>query len=88
MCCRLDATTNECSRGRLVNDSHRVPDANMKIMMEAAVPHLCLFAKRELPADEEISHCDGKGVSFSGRVCIKFYKNLDVINISFQQTFL
>lgn len=72
MCLRLDATVNDSSLGRLVNDEHRLSKINskMKIVIDAEEqPHLCLFATRKIIISEEIRYSYGtEDLSFPWRV--------------------
>ncbi|XP_037831688.1 uncharacterized protein LOC108247922 isoform X3 [Kryptolebias marmoratus] len=56
---RLDASAEDGSLGRLVNDDHLDPNCKvMKIDYEGK-PHLCLFAQKEISAGEEITFSYG-----------------------------
>ena len=49
----IDATDDDGSLGRLVNDS-LFPNAKMKLIVTYNEPHLCLFAERDINKGEEI----------------------------------
>lgn len=57
----IDASVEDKSLGRLVNDDHRKPNCRMKTVDVAGVPHLCLFALRDIAPGEEITYSYGDG---------------------------
>lgn len=69
---RLDATEDDSSLGRLVNDEWKNPNANVKVVIAGEKPHLCLFASKNLNAGEEIRYDYGKKLSFPWRVSLTF----------------
>lgn len=77
--CRLDASYDQGSYGRLVNDCHRSPNAVMKVIVDnLGSPHLCLFAVNDILGGQEIRYNYGKGVNFPWRVrnCTMYTFNL------------
>lgn len=52
----MDASQEDGSLGRLVNDNHISPSAKMKILNINGKPHLCLFASRDISPGEEIDY--------------------------------
>lgn len=85
--CRLDATLDDGSFGRLCNDESKVPSAKIKVIEEVMedpiryVPHLCLFSLRDMVEGEEIRYNYGKGLKFFWRVCTMFFFMLAIIYI-------
>jgi SET domain len=66
---RLDASAKDGSHGRLVNDDHRSPNANMRVLTDTTgAPHLCLFSVKAISPGEEIRYNYGKGQMFPWRV--------------------
>ena len=55
ICCSIDASVDDGSLGRLVNDNSN-PNSRMKIISVSQVPHLCLFALRDIQPGEEIAY--------------------------------
>ncbi|XP_036449709.1 uncharacterized protein LOC118823944 isoform X2 [Colossoma macropomum] len=51
----IDASVDDGSLGRLVNDDSN-PNSRMKIISVSQVPHLCLFALRDIQPGEEITY--------------------------------
>ncbi|KAI4905088.1 hypothetical protein NFI96_016806, partial [Prochilodus magdalenae] len=51
----IDALVDDGSLGRLVNDDSN-PNSRMKIVSVCQVPHLCLFALRDIQPGEEITY--------------------------------
>jgi len=60
-CCSLDATCDDGSLGRLVNDEHKKPNCVMKLVEVDNSPHLCLFALQDLHAGSELRYNYGEG---------------------------
>lgn len=56
----IDASVEDKSLGRLVNDDHRRPSCKMKTVEVEGRPHLCLFALRDIDPGEEITYDYGK----------------------------
>jgi len=61
----IDASVDDESVGRLVNDDHITPNATMKLVSVNQSgyeePHLCLFAICTINAGEEIRYNYGSG---------------------------
>jgi len=66
--CRLDASIDDGTLGRLVNDQHRGSNCNMRVLLEGVVPHLCLFAVQNVHPGDKITYNYGKDQSFPWRV--------------------
>uniref|UniRef100_A0A7M5X9K8 SET domain-containing protein n=2 Tax=Clytia hemisphaerica TaxID=252671 RepID=A0A7M5X9K8_9CNID len=57
----LDASVDDGTLGRLVNDSKESPNAKMKVFeIKKEPPHLCLWATKPIKENEEISYFYGK----------------------------
>lgn len=73
ICCsfRLDATSDDGSLGRLCNDEWKVPSAKVVVIEDTVckVPHLCIFALKDMLVDEEIRYNYGKEMNYPWRVC-------------------
>ncbi|XP_055080972.1 uncharacterized protein LOC129456606 [Periophthalmus magnuspinnatus] len=52
----VDASREDGSLGRLVNDDHLNPNSKMKIIRVDGRPHLCLFALKDISPGEEITY--------------------------------
>ncbi|XP_059210359.1 N-lysine methyltransferase KMT5A-A-like [Centropristis striata] len=52
----IDASREDGSFGRLVNDDHRHPNCRMKRIDVAGSTHLCLFAIKDIKEGEEITY--------------------------------
>ncbi|XP_041811872.1 uncharacterized protein LOC121620002 [Chelmon rostratus] len=52
----IDASTEDKTLGRLVNDDHISPNCEMRKIFCEGKPHLCLFAVKEISAGEEITY--------------------------------
>ncbi|XP_048050907.1 uncharacterized protein LOC125271018 isoform X2 [Megalobrama amblycephala] len=52
----IDATKEDGSLGRLVNDDHRNPNCKVKTITVDGRPHLCLFSIRDIFPDEEVTY--------------------------------
>ncbi|XP_028255263.1 histone-lysine N-methyltransferase set-1-like [Parambassis ranga] len=52
----IDASKENRSLGRLVNDNHISPNCEMKKIVCDGKPHLCLFAIKEISPGEEITY--------------------------------
>lgn len=52
----IDASREDDSFGRLVNDEHKHPNCRMKKIEVEGKPHLCLFALKDIKEGEEISY--------------------------------
>ncbi|XP_073329216.1 histone-lysine N-methyltransferase set-1-like [Pagrus major] len=55
-CWCLDASVEDKSLGRLVNDDHIKPNCKIKTIDVGGMPHLCLFALRDIAPGEEITY--------------------------------
>nr|XP_055025623.1 uncharacterized protein LOC129415612 [Misgurnus anguillicaudatus] len=52
----IDASKEDGSLGRLVNDDHKNPNCKVKTVVVEGKPHLCLFSLRDICPDEEITY--------------------------------
>uniref|UniRef100_A0A674MY40 SET domain-containing protein n=1 Tax=Takifugu rubripes TaxID=31033 RepID=A0A674MY40_TAKRU len=52
----IDASLEDQSLGRLVNDEHIIPNCKMRTIAVNGMPHLCLFAIRDIMAGEEVTY--------------------------------
>jgi len=52
----IDASKEDGSLGRLINDDHRQPNCRMKKINVNEKPHLCLFALHDIKEGEEITY--------------------------------
>ncbi|XP_040928788.1 uncharacterized protein LOC114865608 isoform X2 [Betta splendens] len=52
----IDASTDDGTLGRLVNDEHKSPNCEMRKVTHEGKPHLCLFALKKIFAGEEITY--------------------------------
>ncbi|XP_057199061.1 histone-lysine N-methyltransferase set-1-like [Triplophysa rosa] len=52
----IDASKEDGSLGRLVNDDHIHPNCKVKTVVFKEKPHLCLFSIRDIFPDEEITY--------------------------------
>uniref|UniRef100_A0AAQ6AIE4 SET domain-containing protein n=1 Tax=Amphiprion ocellaris TaxID=80972 RepID=A0AAQ6AIE4_AMPOC len=52
----IDASRDDGSFGRLVNDDHRHPNCKMKRIDVNGIPHLCLFALNDIKEGQEITY--------------------------------
>ncbi|XP_056256201.1 uncharacterized protein LOC130184300 isoform X2 [Seriola aureovittata] len=52
----IDASEEDGSLGRLVNDDHISPNCEMRKVVCEGKPHLCLFAVKEISPGEEITY--------------------------------
>ncbi|XP_013855976.1 N-lysine methyltransferase SETD8-A, partial [Austrofundulus limnaeus] len=52
----IDASVEDGSLGRLVNDNHKSPNCTMKKTIVNDKPHLCLFAIKNIKIGTEIDH--------------------------------
>jgi len=53
---RIDASEEDDSLGRLVNDDNISPNTNMKKLVIGNEPRLCLFATRHINPGDEITY--------------------------------
>lgn len=52
----IDASKEDGSLGRLINDSHKSPNCTMKKIIVNDTPHLCLFAVKKIEIGSEIEY--------------------------------
>lgn len=52
----IDASIEDGSLGRLVNDNHKSPNCTMKKIIVNDQPHLCLFAIKKIEIGTEIDY--------------------------------
>lgn len=52
----MDASKEDGSLGRLVNDEHRNPACKIRTVEVNQKPHLCLFAVRDIQDGEEVTY--------------------------------
>ncbi|KAL1276437.1 hypothetical protein QQF64_036060 [Cirrhinus molitorella] len=52
----IDATHEDGTLGRLINDDHINPNCTMKRIIVEGKPHLCLFAARDIIPGEELTY--------------------------------
>uniref|UniRef100_A0A8C1PY05 SET domain-containing protein n=1 Tax=Cyprinus carpio TaxID=7962 RepID=A0A8C1PY05_CYPCA len=52
----IDASREDGSLGRLVNDCHKSPNCKMRRLTVQGKPHLCLFAIENIEAETEITY--------------------------------
>ena len=52
----IDASREDGSLGRLVNDEHKGPNCQMKQIDVDGNPHLCLFVIKDISEGEEITY--------------------------------
>ncbi|XP_042612413.1 uncharacterized protein LOC109073813 isoform X2 [Cyprinus carpio] len=62
----IDASREDGSFGRIVNDDHKHPNCKMKKIDVNGQPHLCLFALNDIKEGEEISY-DYRGEDYPWR---------------------
>jgi len=74
---RIDATIEDGTIGRLVNDDHVNPNSYMKVVAVDGDPHLILYSRRPIYAGQEIRYHYGPG-SFLWRekVGVRHYVSL------------
>lgn len=54
--CSIDASKEDGTLGRLANDNHKSPNCKVKKVVVEGIPHLCLFAIKEIFPNEEITY--------------------------------
>lgn len=70
----IDASQEDNSLGRLVNDDHRRPNCKMKRILMEGKPFLCLFALRDIQPEEEITYdYGGSDWPWRAQVCCKLF---------------
>lgn len=52
----IDASKEDGSLGRLINDNHKSPNAKMKMVNVNKRPHLCVFAIKPIDTGSEIQY--------------------------------
>ncbi|KAM9495718.1 uncharacterized protein Hap1MRO34_020027 isoform 2-T3 [Clarias gariepinus] len=52
----IDASKEDGTLGRLVNDDHRNPNCKVKTIIAEGRPHLCLFSIRDIFPDDEVTY--------------------------------
>lgn len=57
--CSIDASEEDSSLGRLVNDDHKRHNLKMKAIQANDEPHLCLFATRDIVVGKELTYSYG-----------------------------
>lgn len=53
--CSVDASAEDDSLGRFVNDEQKNPSCELKTVVYEGKPHLCLFALKKISPGEEIT---------------------------------
>ncbi|XP_014851727.1 PREDICTED: uncharacterized protein LOC106923279 isoform X2 [Poecilia mexicana] len=56
----IDASKEDDTLGRLVNDNHISPNCEMRKVVCEGKPHLCLFAVEKISPGKEITYCYGE----------------------------
>ncbi|XP_029700999.1 uncharacterized protein isoform X2 [Takifugu rubripes] len=78
----IDASDEDNTLGRLVNDNHVSPNCEVKKIVCEGKPHLCLFAVREICPDEEITY--NYGSSFYFWRCRDYYEEPSTSHTEFE----
>ncbi|XP_067277872.1 histone-lysine N-methyltransferase set-1-like isoform X3 [Pseudorasbora parva] len=52
----IDASEEDGSLGRLVNDNHKTPNCKVKKIVIEGKPHLCLFSVKDIAPGEELTY--------------------------------
>lgn len=81
----VDASQEDGSLGRLVNDDGNFPNCKMKTVEVQGRPHLCLFALRDIMPGEEL-HYNYGNADWPWRVEVMLAKHL--IPVSAENTLL
>lgn len=68
----IDASCEDGSLGRLVNDAHKSPNCKMKKLQVHSKPHLCLFAIEDIETGTEITYNYGNS-EWPWRVLVSKY---------------
>lgn len=85
----IDATQEDGSFGRMVNDSKYSPNARMKRIEARGRPYLCLFAIRDIKEGEEITYFYGEeGLPWHEKVSLHTYSFNDVLYLIFPSSLL
>lgn len=72
--CSIDASNEDGSLGRLVNDDHVNPNCKMRKVVCKGEPHLCLFAVKKICSGQEITYSYGKSsYPWRSKVCVKCF---------------
>lgn len=70
----IDASREDESLGRLVNDQHKGPNCRMKKIDVDGMPHLCLFAIKDINEGDEITYdYGGDDCPWRSQVCGKLW---------------
>lgn len=56
----IDASQEDGSLGRLINDDHKLPNCKVRKLMVQGKPHLCVFAIENISAETEITYNYGE----------------------------
>jgi len=62
-CCSLDATCDDGSLCRLVNDENKKPNCVIKLLEADNSTHLCLFALEDINAGTELRYNYGQAIT-------------------------
>ncbi|KAL4239130.1 hypothetical protein ACF0H5_003832 [Mactra antiquata] len=79
----LDASVENGTHGRLINDDHIAPNTTPKLITVDKTRHLCFFALRDICVGEEIRYNYGHGIDFPWRLkmeMIQWTTDLLVLN--------
>ena len=71
---RLDASEDDGSLERLVNDRHRKPNANAKVIEVDGQVRIAIFAVGDIAAGEEIRYNYRKNLEFPWRKKSSYFK--------------
>lgn len=75
--CSIDASKENKTLGRIVNDDHINPNCEMKKVEYEGTPHLCLFALKEIALGEEITFNYGNSsYPWRSRVSLRYQRAL------------
>lgn len=58
---RLDATIEDGSFGRLINDNNKNPNCVAKVLYNEGIPCVGFFAAARIAPGQELRYCYGKG---------------------------
>ncbi len=71
----IDASREDGSYGRIVNDDHRHPNCEMKKIDVNGKIHLCLFALNDIKEGEEITYdYGGEDYPWRTQVCCTVFR--------------
>ena len=65
---RLDASANDGTLGRLINDDHSTPNAVARVVECGGNPCICFFSVNAIAVGTEIRYNYGKNIDFWWRV--------------------